>query len=83
MLLKRAGIPIAVPDGMSALGAAAEDNDMDAPGVLAWIRNQMIHPVDSDELHRDAVEEAWTLSLWYLELLTLAYSATKDPTILA
>ncbi|MCY3662490.1 MAG: hypothetical protein OXH28_06645 [bacterium] len=71
MLLERAGIPIAVPDGMSALGAAAADNDMDAPGVLAWIRNQMIHPVDSVDLHRDAVAEAWTLSLWYLELLTL------------
>ena len=71
MLLKWAGIPVTVPDGLLALSAAARDKGMGAPRLLAWIRNRMIHPVNRDDLDRDAVQEAWTLCLWYLELLML------------
>ena len=79
MLLKWAEIPVTVPDGLLALSAAAKDKGMDAPRVLTWIRNRMIHPVDRDDLHRDAVQEAWTLSLWYLELLVLRLLSYEGP----
>ena len=79
MLLRWAGIPIAVPDGLKALRAAADCKRMDAPNVLAWIRNRMIHPDHRDGPHRDVVQEAWILSLWYLELLVLRLLCYNGP----
>ena len=78
LLLDWADIPIALPDNLSALRAELHDYE-DAPGVLARIRNRIIHSDNRDDLHRDAVHEAWTLSLWYLELLILRLFSYAGP----
>ena len=79
LLLQWADIPRALPDDLAALVAAAQCENRDAPDVLAWIRNQIVHADNRHDLHRDAVHEAWTLSLWYLELLLLRLFSYRGP----
>jgi len=78
LLLEWAGIPRALPDDLSALHTAPHEGG-DAPSVLTWIRNRIIHTDNREDLPRDAVHEAWTLSLWYLELLLLRLMSYDGP----
>ena len=79
LLLKWADIPLTLPAELVALDTAPEDHHGDAPSVLTWIRNRIIHSDNRDDLSRDAVHDAWTLSLWYLELLLLRLLSYEGP----
>lgn len=76
-LLTAAGIPIAIPDYLTSLCKMAHSNAWhDGPQTLTKFRNGFTHPerrkrqvvVEAEGL---ALFEAWSLGLWYLELLLL------------
>ena len=70
-LLSWAQIPVAVPGAMAALHDLAQSKNMDGPAIVFWIRNRIAHPDREAELNRNEVHDAWTVSLWYLELVLL------------
>ncbi|QOJ31138.1 MAG: hypothetical protein HRU81_02890 [Gammaproteobacteria bacterium] len=76
MLFSVCGIPNeitdAAPDIRQANGSFKKESKwMDAPHAITDIRNSLVHPVSKKEMH-DCYEDAWKLSLWYLELSVLA-----------
>ena len=79
LLLKWADLPADVPASLGDLRKLASNRNMDAPEVLGWIRNRIVHPDKKGELNRDPVYDAWRLSLWYLELLLLRVLSYGGP----
>jgi hypothetical protein len=73
LLLSSLDIPLEVPSHLKALNSLTKSHNwVDAPQTLAEIRNDIIHPkkkVESKPL--GAMYEAWSLGLWYIELVLL------------
>jgi len=77
LLLSNAKIQLAIPDTLTELQKLSTSSSwQDGPHALTEMRNGLVHPgpkkrriiLDADPI---AVFEAWSLSLWYLELLLL------------
>lgn len=77
LLLSNAKIQLAIPDTLTELQKLSKSSSwQDGPHALTEMRNGLVHPgpkkrrivLDADPI---AVFEAWSLSLWYLELLLL------------
>lgn len=66
-LLERYEIPVSIPSGLVSI--ARHDNWKDGPDAFTAIRNSLTHPKLETEL---PIAEAWTLGVWYLELILLA-----------
>jgi hypothetical protein len=77
LLVSLAGIPTRIPDSFSDLCTVAKaENWQTGPHAIAELRNAIVHPTKKhfDKLARvesHARFEAWTLALWYVELLIL------------
>ncbi len=75
LLLDRAHIPVAVPDGLSNLAKLARARGWeDGPRALTELRNAHVHPKKLNKLGDVpgvCYSEAWLLGLWYLELTFL------------
>lgn len=77
-LIVWAGIPTSIPPGMEDLMQLSREQGClnDATKIITEVRNKITHPHKKNRQrflqlsHREKVE-AWTLSLWYLELLLL------------
>ena len=72
-LLADASIPNAVPPALDGLLALATRKGLDGPGVIAWVRNRLVHPKDPGEPYEIAtlVWQTSQLLLEYAELLLL------------
>ncbi len=78
LLLHWAGIPVEVPTAFVAMEARRRglgQLDLTGPDVLNKIRNDLVHPpkrlADLEWPTGDEMEEAWRLSMDYLELVIL------------
>ena len=81
LLLTMCGIPAAIPASLSKLATAAKaagNQWRDGPQAITEVRNALVHgsPAKREKLFgtdetASVVHQAWTLSLWYLELLML------------
>ena len=77
LLLGWAHIQTTVPGSLTAVESRRKDLDQteDAPEVLHWVRNRLVHPpkkLDSPEWPSPReLRESWQLANWYLELAVL------------
>lgn len=75
LLLKWAGVDPALPPGLEELHKIKPSGSAlwDGPQAVVWIRNRLTHPPKkaAEWPPGVAVEQAWRLSLTYLELATL------------
>ncbi len=75
--LQRAGVPLAVPKDMNALGAfvaalpCPTDENKDAVFAVTRARNNAVHPAKDAEAGSRVYLEAWTLARWFVELMVL------------
>ncbi len=80
LLLHECRIPPNVPPTLAALVSAASGQKLDGPSVLTEVRNTLVHPGKSNKNMTVAVfGEAWTLSMWYLELAILRRFSYNGP----
>jgi hypothetical protein len=74
-LLASASIPTNIPDDLGALHEVVlpRGHTADGPGVIAWLRNRLVHPKDAEEPYRleGLVGQASLLLLEYAELVLL------------
>jgi hypothetical protein len=78
-LLLWAGIPTALPNGFPELPNRAQRLgrvSADGPASVIEVRNRLVHPPKTGVQHPEwptngEQREAWTLALWYLELVIL------------
>jgi hypothetical protein len=81
-LLTAAGIATAIPAELASLVIfAPAPGFVDGPDKLTWLRNRLVHPVQSAPTAYRTLEtiDAWSLAVWYLEavlLHLLHYSGT-------
>ena len=86
-LLKKQGTPDGIPNQLSKLSHLSKesilkdnppDPDLNGPQTIVRIRNALVHSKRAkrhkrQKLNTDHYKEAWQLSLWYLELVLLAW----------
>jgi len=73
-LLKRLGIPIDIPAELQDLLRASGPKPWQhGPEAITQLRNDITHPRQDRPWTGPAMIEAWTLSLWYVELSMLAW----------
>ena len=86
-LLKEQGIPISIPNQLSKLSHLSgksflkyndSEDILSGPQIVVRIRNALVHSHRAkrdkrQKLNTDHYVEAWQLSLWYLELVLLAW----------
>jgi hypothetical protein len=70
-----------IPPELDALRAVLSEPGFDGPRAVTWLRNRLVHPMDSGEPDRieHAVLQAWQLSMHYLELLLLHRLGYRGP----
>jgi hypothetical protein len=80
LLLHECRIPPTVPSTLAGLVKAAKAQKLDGPSVLTEVRNTLVHPGKSNKKMTVAVfGDAWTLSMWYLELALLRRFGYNGP----
>jgi hypothetical protein len=71
ILVSSLGIPLAIPDCLSALHAKKGRKWDDSMDAITGIRNSLVHPDRRDQVIHETYYEAWKLALWYLDLVLL------------
>jgi hypothetical protein len=71
LLTSTLGVPKEVPSHFKALNAKRGERWVDGLEAITAIRNATVHPDDKSTLPLYAEYEAWTLSLWYLDMIIL------------
>ncbi len=64
-------IPLAIPPQMKCLSHPQRKKWTDAMEAITKIRNDLVHPEVSVPARHDAILEARTLSLWFIEMVIL------------
>jgi len=72
-LLRRAQVSTEIPEEFASLASVFDEEGMDGPRAVTWLRNRLVHPKDAAEPYRieSAVSHCWLLSTHYLDLLIL------------
>lgn len=75
-LLAACGIPLGVPANCADLAKLTSAEAPDGPGLFTFIRNAVVHGDTKNrrrlgQISTDARLDAWSLGLWYLELILL------------
>ncbi len=71
LLASSLGIPLQIPENMSALHARRGSKWEDIPHSITAIRNAIVHPSENISLPNGSFYEAWIISMWFLDLTLL------------
>lgn len=77
LLLVEARIPLVVPSLLSSLAPRCQTEKLiDGPHAITFLRNKLVHPTPTNlqrlaSFNYNELQDAYLLSLWYLELLLL------------